>query len=106
VLLAVGVCDVVTGLALRPAATPGRLILIAGGIAGVLVAANPEPARGSSLAHAFWATIGGPAESRQKRHAAGMCVLRTGPRIPAGVNPRGHTLGLLSRQPERVSDQV
>lgn len=58
VLLAVGVCDVVTGLALRPAAVPGRLILIAGGIAGMLVAANPEPARGGSLAHGFWATIG------------------------------------------------
>ena len=168
------------------AAPPGRLILIAGGIAGVLVAANPEPARGGSLAHAFWATIGfialtawplgglrrgssvpgglrravsavaagallgllvwfavelvtrggqvglaervlteaqavwplavvltcwrsmsparlprgpgavtscttsrGPAESRKKRQAAGMYVLRTGPRAPARVNPRG-----------------
>jgi hypothetical protein len=50
VLLTVGVCDVATGLALRPAATPGRLILIAGGIAGVLVAANPEPAGSGSLA--------------------------------------------------------
>jgi len=186
VLLAVGVCDVVTGLALRPAAAPGRLILIAGGIAGVLVAATPEPATGGSPAHAFWATIGfialtawplgglrrgssvpgglrptvsavaagallgllvwfaaelmtgggqvglaervlaeaqavwplavvltcwrsmspagcprgpgavsscttsrGPAESRQKRRAAAMCVLRIGPRVPAGVNPRG-----------------
>jgi Protein of unknown function (DUF998) len=58
VLLAVGVCDVVTGLALRPAGVPGRLILIAGGTAGVLVAATPEPASGGSLAHAFWAAIG------------------------------------------------
>src|SRR5690348_7748475 len=58
VLLAVGACDVVTGLALRPAAVPGRLILIAGGIAGVLVAATPEPARGGSPAHALWAAIG------------------------------------------------
>jgi hypothetical protein len=37
----VGICDVVTGLALRPARAPGRLILMAGGVAGVLIAANP-----------------------------------------------------------------
>jgi Protein of unknown function (DUF998) len=57
-LLAVGACDVMTGLALRPAALPGRLILIAGGITGMLVAANPEPASGGSAQHAFWATAG------------------------------------------------
>ncbi len=50
-------CEVVTGLALRPAASPGRLILMAGGVAGVLVAANPEHA-GGSLAHACWAGVG------------------------------------------------
>jgi hypothetical protein len=48
---AAGACEVVTGLALRPAGTPGRLILMAGGLAGALVAANPEHA-GGSLAHA------------------------------------------------------
>src|SRR5580698_8325213 len=59
VLLAVGACDVLTGLALRPAASAGRLILIAGGVAGLLVAASPEPARGGgSLAHGIWATFG------------------------------------------------
>jgi hypothetical membrane protein len=58
-LLGVGACDVVTGLALRPAARAGRLILMAGGVAGMLVAANPEPAGGGgSLPHAFWATAG------------------------------------------------
>jgi Protein of unknown function (DUF998) len=40
--LVVGACDAVTGLALRPARAPGRLMLIAGAVAGVLVAANPE----------------------------------------------------------------
>ncbi len=55
--LVVGVCQVVTGLALRPAAAPGRLILMAGGVAGVLVAANPEHPGGSS-AHALWAVAG------------------------------------------------
>jgi len=58
VLLAVGACDVLTGLALRPAAAAGRLILISGGVAGLLVAANPEPARGGSLPHGLWATYG------------------------------------------------
>ncbi len=55
-LLGVGACYVLTGLALRPAASAGRLILIAGGIACMLIAANPEPAGGGSLAHGFWAT--------------------------------------------------
>ena len=55
-LLGVGACYVLTGLALRPAAPAGRLILIAGGIACILVAANPEPVRGGSLAHGVWAT--------------------------------------------------
>ena len=54
---AAGACEVITGLALRPAAAPGRLILMAGGLAGVLVAANPEHA-GGSLAHACWAGAG------------------------------------------------
>ncbi len=57
-LLAVATCDVITGLALRPAATPGRLTLIAGGMSGLLVAANPEPPSGGSLEHAFWAMCG------------------------------------------------
>ena len=96
VLLAVGVCDVVTGLALRPAATPGRLILIAGGMAGVLVAANPEPARGGSLAHAFWATIGFIALTVWP-----LGGLRRGSSVPSGLRPAvsviaaGVLLGLL-----------
>jgi hypothetical protein len=38
----VGLCDVVTALALRPAAIPGRVMLLAGAVAVLLVAANPE----------------------------------------------------------------
>ena len=53
VFVVVGSCEVITGLALRPAASPGRLILIA----GVLVAANPER-EGGSLTHACWAVAG------------------------------------------------
>ena len=40
--LVVGACYVVTALALRPARPAGRLILIAGALAGMLVAASPE----------------------------------------------------------------
>ena len=55
----VAACYMATGLALRPAASAGRLVLVAGGLAGVLVAANPETvAGGFSFAHALWAGAG------------------------------------------------
>ena len=38
----VGLCYFVTGLGLRPARVPGRLMLMAAAVTGVLVAANPE----------------------------------------------------------------
>ena len=58
-LLAVGVCYVITGIALRPARLAGRLILIAGAAAGMLVTANPPPAAGGgSVPHAIWAALG------------------------------------------------
>ena len=53
----VAVCDLLTAVALRPAAAPGRLILVAGAMAGMLVALNPEHG-GGSLPHAIWAAIG------------------------------------------------
>ena len=57
-LAGTGACHVITGLALRPAASAGRLILMAGGVAVVLVAAFPETAvDGGSLAHTFWSTF-------------------------------------------------
>jgi uncharacterized protein DUF998 len=95
-LVAVAVCDVVTGLALRPMATPGRLALIAGGAAGLLVAASPEPPSGGSLTHAFWATIGFIALAGWP--AGGW---RRGPSVPFGLRPgvcaaaAGSLLGLL-----------
>jgi hypothetical protein len=49
---------VLTGLALRPAAAPGRIIVITGGVATLLAAANPEPARGGSVHHAICAAVG------------------------------------------------
>ena len=56
--LAVGVCYIATGLALRPAGAAGRLILVAGAGVGMLVAAFPQPADGGSLLHAIWASVG------------------------------------------------
>jgi hypothetical membrane protein len=55
----VGVCYVITALALRPAGTAGRLILICGAVAGMLVAANPErPGDVYPWGHIVWASIG------------------------------------------------
>jgi hypothetical membrane protein len=57
--LIVGLCYIVTALALRPARTTGRLVLIAGAAAGMMVAANPEHAGGfGSVPHFIWASIG------------------------------------------------
>ena len=54
-----GVCEVVTGLALRPARAAGRAILIAGGVAGVLVASYPvRMGVGAPPGHILWAVTG------------------------------------------------
>ena len=55
--LLVAVCDIATAAALRPAGAPGRLILLAGSLAGVMVALNPDHF-GGSITHAIWASIG------------------------------------------------
>jgi 8-oxo-dGTP pyrophosphatase MutT (NUDIX family)/hypothetical membrane protein len=82
-LVGVGVGYFVTGLALRPAALAGRLILMAVGVATVLVAANPERAGyGGSLPHTLWAATGfvvmavWPVAGRVR-----------GPRVPYGLRP-------------------
>ncbi len=81
--LAVGVCYIVTGFALRPAGAAGRLILVAGAGVGMLVAVFPEPAGGGgSLLHATSAS-------------AGFCALtvwpaaawRQGPGVPWALRP-------------------
>jgi hypothetical protein len=77
----VGACDIVTGLALRPAARAGRVVLVAAGLAGMLVAAFPERL-GGSVIHAFWAGAG-----------FGGLILwpalawRRGPGVPWGLRP-------------------
>jgi hypothetical protein len=81
--LLVGVCYIVTGLALRPAGTPGRMILVAGSAAGMMVAANPVHAGTAYPApHMFWASIG----------LAGLTTWpagawRRGPAVPWGLRP-------------------
>jgi hypothetical membrane protein len=55
----VGACYILTALALRSAKTVGRLTLIGGAIAGMLVAANPEHAGGfGSVPHFVFASLG------------------------------------------------
>jgi len=79
----VGGCAFVTGLALRPARVPGRLILMAGAVAGMLVAANPEyPGTRFPVAHMICAAAG----------CAGVVgwpagAWRRGPSVPWGLRP-------------------
>jgi hypothetical protein len=81
--LVVGTCDVVTGLALRPARVPGRLILIAAAVAGILVAANPEqPGTSLPLPHMIWAAAGCGALV-----AWPAAAWRRGPAVPWGLRP-------------------
>jgi len=79
----VAACDIATGLALRPAAAVGRLMLIAGGVAGMLVAVSPQPAAGVfSPAHALWAVVGFGTLVAWPLGAA-----RRGPSVPWGLRP-------------------
>lgn len=92
-LLAVGVCYIVTGAALRPAGLAGRLILITGAAAGMAVAANPVPAGGGgSAAHAFWASLGFVGLATWPAAA-----WRRGPSVPWGLRP-GVCLGAVAVQ--------
>ncbi len=81
--LVVGACDFVTGLALRPARAPGRLILMTGAVAGLLVAASPEqPGTNFPLPHMIWAIIGCAALV-----AWPAAAWRCGPSVPWGLRP-------------------
>jgi hypothetical membrane protein len=54
---AIGLCYVLTAIALREPALPGRIALAAGGVATILVAIFPEPDGGTSDTHGVAATI-------------------------------------------------
>jgi hypothetical membrane protein len=58
VLLGVGACHATTGIALRSAAEPGRALLVIGGICSILIAVNPQPRQGGSLAHEAFSLVG------------------------------------------------
>ena len=78
----VGICYIVTGIALRPAGAAGRLILAAGTAAGMLVGLNPQPAQGGSPSHALWASVGIAALAVWPAGA-----WRRGPEVPWGLRP-------------------
>jgi hypothetical protein len=79
----VGACYFVTGLALRPARLPGRLMLMAAAATGVLVAANPEhPGTNFPLPHMIWGAAGCVALV-----AWPAAAWRRGPLVPWGLRP-------------------
>jgi hypothetical protein len=79
----VGVCYFVTGLALRPARLPGRLMLMAAAVAGLLVAANPEqPGNSLPVPHMIWGAAGCAALVAWPAGA-----WRRGPSVPWGLRP-------------------
>jgi Protein of unknown function (DUF998) len=79
----VGGCYFVTGLALRPAGTPGRLMLMAAAVAGALVAANPEhPGIRLPVPHMIWGAAGCAALV-----AWPVGAWRRGPSVPWGLRP-------------------
>jgi len=81
--LLVGGCYVVTALALKPAKATGRLVLIGGAAAGMLVAANPEhPGGFGSVPHFVWACIGFAGLTLWPAGAA-----QCGPAVPWGLRP-------------------
>jgi hypothetical membrane protein len=82
-LALVGACYVITGVALRPAARAGRLLLTAGGAATMLVAVFPETAgAGGSLPHTIWAAVAFVALAVWPAAARGR-----GPLVPAWLLP-------------------
>ncbi|MGH3869899.1 MAG: DUF998 domain-containing protein [Pseudonocardiaceae bacterium] len=62
-LAGVGVCHMITAAGLRPAAGAGRMLLVTGGAATVLLAAVPQPVTGDSPAHVATAAVVLPALS-------------------------------------------
>jgi len=79
----VGGCVLVTGLALRPARAAGRLMLMAGAVAGMLVAAVPEhPGTSFPVPHMVCAAAGCVGVVAWPAGA-----WRRGPSVPWGLRP-------------------
>jgi hypothetical protein len=78
-----GACEIMTGLALRPARPAGRLILIAGGTAGILVAAYPvHMGDGAPAPHIAWSVTGLAALS-----VWAVAASQRGPAVPWALRP-------------------
>ena len=93
VFVLVGACYILTALALRSAKTVGRMVLIAGAIAGMLVAANPEHAGGfGSVPHFAFASLGFAGLTLWPAAAA-----RKGPMAPWGLR-RGPAVAAVAVQ--------
>jgi hypothetical membrane protein len=81
--IVVGVCYLVTGIALRPASPAGRLILIAGAAGGMLVAVNPVHASDPyPVPHIIWASVGFAGLTAWPAGA-----WRRGPAVPWALKP-------------------
>ena len=79
----VGGCYFVTGLGLRPARLPGRLMLMAAAVAGLMVAANPEqPGNSLPVPHMIWGAAGCAALVAWPAGA-----WRRGPAVPWALRP-------------------
>jgi hypothetical membrane protein len=91
VFVLVAICYILTALALRPAATAGRVALIAAGVSGFVVAVSPEPSNGQfSGRHAIAAAFGFALLAVWPLLAS-----RPGPGIPWGLRPKA-ALGIFS----------
>lgn len=91
-LLGVGACHAITGLALRPVAEAGRIMLIFGGLSGMVIAAYPQHVHSGSPVHEIFSVTG--VVLMMLWPVAGM---RAGPGTPAALRPRAAwTYGLLT----------
>jgi hypothetical membrane protein len=81
-LVGVGVCHAATGLALRPAAEPGRILLVIGGVSGMLIGLNPQGAHSGSLPHEAFSLIGVVVMTIWP-----LAALRRDPGVPFGLRP-------------------
>ncbi|MFF8674111.1 DUF998 domain-containing protein [Streptomyces sp. NPDC015242] len=77
-----GVCHLLTAWGLRPAATPGRVALAAGGVSALAVAVVPAPSSGGSLGHGSVAAVGFTVLALWPLLAA-----RTGDAVPWALRP-------------------
>ncbi|MGK5691942.1 DUF998 domain-containing protein [Streptomyces sp. URMC 128] len=80
--ITLGVCHLLSAWGLRPAATPGRLALAAGGVSALAVAMVPAPSSGGSLGHGSVAAVGFTVLA-----AWPVLAVRTGEGVPWALRP-------------------